>query len=149
MEKLLDLVHKLRESVVPAAKLAKMSKKELVSFIEDAKILDKMNIFHEKRKSKATLKSLVHDADEEGVVPDLASVRKMSVSKVRKLLREFHRDIGLKAKHSKMTPSKLRSFVARNKYQEMVFGDDDMAFLTQGEDRKTKTKRQRTWFYRS
>ena len=115
MEKLLDLVHKLRESVVPAAKLTKMSKKELVLFIEDAKILDKMNIFHEKRKSKA-VKSLVHDADEEGVVPDLAAVKKMSVSKVRKLLREFHRDIGLKAKHAKMTPSKLRSFVARNKY---------------------------------
>ena len=58
MEKLLDLVHKLRESVVPAAQIKKMSKKELVSFIEDAKILEKMHIFHEKRKAKA-LKSIV------------------------------------------------------------------------------------------
>ena len=139
MDKLLDLVHKLRETVVPTAKLSKMSKKELVSFVEDAKILEKMQIFHEKRKSKA-LKSLVHDADEEGVVPDLAAVKKMSVSKVRKLLREFHRDIGLKAKHAKMTPSKLRSFVARNKYQEMVFGDDDMAFLNENEPKSKKVK---------
>ena len=38
MEKLLDLVQKLRESIVPTAEIKSISKKELLSFIEDADI---------------------------------------------------------------------------------------------------------------
>ena len=151
MEKLLDLVQKLRESVVPTAEIKSISKKELLSFIEDADILKKMSIFHEKKQSKA-LKSIVHEAEEESVVPDLATIRKWPVSKLRKLLRSFHRDIGLgkRTKHSKMSVSKLRSFVSRNRYQEMLYGDDDMPFLgeeasedneTKHKDKKNKTKK--------
>ena len=44
MEKLLDLVQKLRENVVPTAEISKISKKELLQFIEDANILKKMEI---------------------------------------------------------------------------------------------------------
>ena len=140
MEKLLDLVQKLRESIVPTAEIKSISKKELLSFIEDADILKKMSIFHEKKQSKA-LKSIVHEAEEESVVPDLATIRKWPVSKLRKLLRSFHRDIGLGKgiKHSKMSVSKLRSFVSRNRYQEMLYGDDDMPFL--GEDGMRKLRR--------
>ena len=137
MEKLLDLVKKLRESVTPPTEVGKMSKKEIIAFVEDAKILEKMQIFHEKRQAKA-LKSIVHEADEESLVPDLAAIKKWSVGKLRKLLREFYRDIGLSkgTKHSKMSASKLRSFVSRNRYQEMLYGDDDMSFLV--EDEKPK-----------
>ena len=141
MDKLLDLVQKLRDSVVPAEKLSKLNKKQIISFIEDAKLLDKMRIFHDKTKAKA-MKSIVNDEEEEGVVPDSSDLKKMSVSKLRKLLRDFHRDIGLKQKHSKMSASKLRSFVSRNRYQEMLYGDDDMKFLMMGEDEKEpKTKK--------
>ena len=130
MDKLLDLIQKVRDAVVPDEKLAKMSKKQIISFIEDAKILEKMRIFHEKKNTKA-LKSIVHEAEEEGVVPEPADLKRLSVSKLRKLMREFHRDIGLKQKHAKMSASKLRSFVSRNRYQEMLYGDDDMTFLLQ------------------
>ena len=141
MEKLLDLVQKLRESIVPTAEIKSISKKELLSFIEDADILKKMSIFHEKKQSKA-LKSIVHEAEEESVVPDLATIRKWPVSKLRKLLRSFHRDIGLGKgiKHSKMSVSKLRSFVSRNRYQEMLYGDDDMPFLGEDADEEIKKK---------
>ena len=37
-----------------------------------------------------------------------------------------------------MSASKLRSFVSRNRYQEMLYGDDDMTFLMQDEDKKDK-----------
>ena len=67
-----------------------MNKKDLLAFIEEAKILEKMQIFHDKKKEKQ-LKSIVHEAEEEGIVPDMADLRKMSVGKIRKLLREFHR----------------------------------------------------------
>ena len=128
-----------------------MSKKELVSFIEEAELLKKMERFHEKKQTKA-LKSIVHDAEEESVVPDMATIRKMSVGKLRKLIRSFHRDIGLgkRTKHSKMSVSKLRSFVSRNRYQEMLYGDDDMPFLGEEtseddeikhKDKKNKTKK--------
>ena len=142
MEKLLDLVQKLRENVVPTEEISKISKKELIQFIEDANILKKMEIFHDKTKSKA-LKSIVHEAEEESVVPDMATVRKWPVSKLRKLLRSFHRDIGLgkRTKHSKMSVSKLRSFVSRNRYQEMLYGDDDMAFLGQDDDDEDDKKK--------
>ena len=141
MEKLLDLVKKLRESIIPPTDVGKMSKKEIIAFVEDAKILEKMQIFHEKRQAKA-LKSIVHDADEENIVPDLAAIKKWSVGKLRKLLREFYRDIGLSkgTKHSKMSASKLRSFVSRNRYQEMLYGDDDMSFLVEDEKPKEKKK---------
>ena len=141
MEKLLDLVQKLRESIVPTAEIKSISKKELLSFIEDADILKKMSIFHEKKQSKA-LKSIVHEAEEESVVPDLTTIRKWPVSKLRKLLRSFHRDIGLGKgiKHSKMSVSKLRSFVSRNRYQEMLYGDDDMPFLGEDADEEIKKK---------
>ena len=68
----------------------------------------------------------------------IGEMKKMSVSKLRKLLRDFHRDIGLKQKHSKMSASKLRSFVSRNRYQEMLYGDDDMKFLMLEDDKKEK-----------
>ena len=140
MDKLLDLVKKVRESVIPAADIKKMNKKDLLSFIEDAKILEKMQIFHEKKKEKQ-LKSIVHEVEEEGIVPDLPALRKMSVGKIRRLLREFHRDIGLKSKHSKMSASKLRSFVRRNKYQEMLYGDDDMPFFEDKDEKKEKKEK--------
>ena len=144
MEKLLDLVQKLRESVIPSDEIRQMSKKSIITFIEDAKILEKMKIFHDKTESKA-LKSIVHDVEEESIVPDMATVKKRSVGKLRKLLRDFYRDIGLNkgTKHSKMSVSKLRSFVSRNRYQEMLYGDDDMAFIVDDDRTNLKSLRRR------
>ena len=64
MEKLLDIVAKLREVVVPPVPVTKMGKKDLLEFIlEDAKLLDRMRTFHDKRKAKA-VQSLIHEDQE-------------------------------------------------------------------------------------
>ena len=69
MEKLLEIVGKLRESIVPPIPVTKMGKKDLLQFIlEDSKLLDRMRTFHEKKKTKAVA-SLIHEEQEEGVVP--------------------------------------------------------------------------------
>ena len=88
------------------------------------------------------MKSIVHDVEEESIVPDMTTVKKRSVGKLRKLLRDFYRDIGLNkgTKHSKMSVTKLRSFVSRNRYQEMLYGDDDMAFIVDDDINKNKDK---------
>ena len=103
MDKLLDLVKKVRESVIPAADIKKMNKKDLLSFIEDAKILEKMQIFHEKKKEKQ-LKSIVHEVEEEGIVPDLPALRKMSVGKYEDYYASFTAILAL----SRNTPKCLR-----------------------------------------
>ena len=51
MEKLLEIVAKLRETVVPPIKVSKMGKKDLLTFIlEDSKLLERMRTFHDKAR---------------------------------------------------------------------------------------------------
>ena len=120
MEKLLEIVGKLRETIVPPIPVTKMGKKDLLQFIlEDSKLLDRMRTFHEKKKTKAVA-SLIHEEQEEGVVPTEAELKRMTTGQLRRLVREFHKDIGINQKHSKMSTSKLRSFISRNKYTDML-----------------------------
>ena len=140
MEKLLDIVAKLRETVAPPLPVTKMGKKELLQFIlEDSKLLDRMRTFHDKRKAKAVA-SLIHDTEEESVVPTESELKRMTTGQLRRLVREFHKDIGLNKKHAKMSTSKLRSFIARNKYSEMLEGDD-MTFLKSMDEDDKKGKK--------
>ena len=48
MDKLLQLIEKLRNEIVPEQPLSKMSKPDLLKFIEEAQILERMRTFHEK-----------------------------------------------------------------------------------------------------
>ena len=45
MEKLLQLISKLREEIVPDQPLSKMSKEDVLRFIEDASIIKRMRAF--------------------------------------------------------------------------------------------------------
>ena len=110
MDKLLDIVKQLRDIVVPPVPVTKMGKKELLSFLEDSKMLDRMKTFHEKRKTKEVA-SLIHEQQEESVVPTESELKRMTTGQLRRLVREFHREIGIKQKHAKMSTSKLRSVV--------------------------------------
>ncbi len=48
MEKLLQLISKLREEIVPDQPLSTMSKEDVLRFIEDANIIKRMRAFHQK-----------------------------------------------------------------------------------------------------
>ena len=129
MEKLLEIVGKLRETIVPPIPVTKMGKKDLLSFIEESKLLERMRVFHDKRKTKAVA-SQIHEEQEESVVPTESELKRMTTGQLRRLVREFHKDIGINQKHAKMSASKLRSFISRHKYSDMLEGDD-LKFLDQ------------------
>ena len=109
MEKLLDIVSKLREEIVPSTRVTKMGKPDLLAFIEESKLLERMRLFHDKRKTKAVA-SKIHEEKEESVVPTESELKRMTTGQLRRLVREFHKDIGINQKHAKMSTSKLRSF---------------------------------------
>ena len=139
MEKLLDIVSKLREEIVPDTVVTKMGKKDLLDFIEEAKLLDRMRIFHDKRKTKAVT-SIIHEDQEESVVPTESELKRMTTGQLRRLVREFHKDIGINQKHAKMSASKLRSFISRHKYTDMLEGDD-LKFLRDMDESPKKEKK--------
>ena len=140
MDKLLDIVAKLRETVVPPVPVTKMGKSDLLTFIlEDAKLLDRMRTFHDKRKTKA-IASLIHEDQEESVVPTESELKRMTTGQLRRLVREFHKDIGINQKHAKMSTSKLRSFISRHKYTDMLEGED-MKFLKTIDDEEPKKEK--------
>ena len=141
MDKLLDIVAKLREVVVPPVPVTKMGKKDLLEFIlEDAKLLDRMRTFHDKRKAKA-VQSLIHEEQEESVVPTESELKRMTTGQLRRLIREFHKDIGINQKHHKWSASKLRSFISRNKYSDMLDGDEMKFLKTVEEDEPKRDKK--------
>ena len=101
MEKLLHIVSQLREVIVPPVPVTKMGKKDLLTFIlDDSKLLEHMRTFHDKRKTKAVA-SLIHEDQEESVVPTEAELKRMTTGQLRRLIREFHKDIGINKKHAK------------------------------------------------
>ncbi len=90
MDKLLQLGEKLRTAIVPEKPVSKMSKSELLEFIEEKSIIDRMKIYYGKQEGKK-LKSKIHEAveKEESMVPELADFRNMRVSKIRKVIKNL------------------------------------------------------------
>ena len=50
MEKLIALVNRLKDEIVPDSPIGKMSKEQLLAFYRDKSILDRARIFHQKLK---------------------------------------------------------------------------------------------------
>ena len=48
MDKLLQLIEKLRGEIVPESPIATMSKPQLLQFIEESQFIERMRVFHQK-----------------------------------------------------------------------------------------------------
>ena len=139
MEKLLQIVQKLRDEVVPDTPLSKMSKSELLSFIEEANIIQRMRTFHQ--KAERGVRSTLTDDEDEGLIPSESTIQKWRVGKLRKLLRQFHKATQILKKYEKFSASRLRSHIKRHRYEEMLYGQDlDLPDTDEETDEKEKPK---------
>ena len=141
MDKLLQLIEKLRNEIVPEQPLSKMSKPDLVKFIEEAQILERMRTFHE--KGNRGIRSTITEDDDEQLIPGAVEIQRWRVGKLRKLLRDFHRSTQILKKFNKYTSGRLRSHIKRHRYEEMLFGDD-LPDVSDTDDEKRETVRPRT-----
>ena len=107
MDKLLQLIGKLRNEIVPEQPLSKMSKPDLLKFIEEAQILERMRTFHE--KGSKGIRSTITEDDDEQLIPGSVEIQRWRVGKLRKLLRDFHRATQILKKFTKYTSGRLRS----------------------------------------
>ena len=138
MDKLLALITKLRNEIVPEggrASITKMAKGDLLKFITDANLLERMRTFHQKEVKG--IRSALTD-DEGPLVPSESEIQKWRVGKLRKLVRDFHRSTQIFKKFDKMSAARLRSHIKRNRYEEMMYGDD--LPVSDGEEPEKKKK---------
>ena len=91
MDKLLQLVQKLRDEIVPESPLSKMSKPDLLSWIEEANLLSRMRTFH--GKGTRGIRSTLTDDEEDSLVPSNNEVQRWRIGKLRKLVRNFHKAV--------------------------------------------------------
>ena len=143
MDKLVKLVEKLRNEIVPESPIAKMSKEDILRFITEANLLQRMRTFHRKGVV-AGVRSVITD-DEAPLVPSETDIQKWRVSKLRKLVRNFHRATQILKKYTKFSAARLRSHIKRHRYEEMLYGDDlpDIGSDTDTEDEKPKKSRRK------
>ena len=118
MEKLLQLISKLREEIVPDQPLSKMTKEDVLRFIEDASIIKRMRAFHQ--KGDRGIRSAITEDEDDSLVPSEAELSKWRVGKLRKLVRDFHRATQITKKYTKFSASRLRSHIKRHRYEEML-----------------------------
>ena len=85
MEKLLSLVNKLKDEIVPPQPVNKMSKEQLLVFFEEQSILDRAKVFH--KKIVKGIRSAITD-DDHDLVPTDRELKKWRVGKIRKFLRQ-------------------------------------------------------------
>ena len=137
MDKLLQIIAKLREEIVPEGPISKMAKDDILRFIEDASILKRMRAFHQ--KGDRGIRSAITEDEDETLVPGESEIQKWRVGKLRKLLRDFHRATAITKKYTKFSAARLRSHIKRNRYEEMLYGDD-LPDLTDTEDEKPEKK---------
>ena len=138
MEKLLTLITKLKNEIVPESPVGKMPKEALLAFIRDANLLDRMRTFHQKEIKG--VRSVITD-DEAPLVPSESDIQKWRVGKLRKLVRDFHRATQILKKFTKFSAGRLRSHIKRNRYEEMLYGDDlDMESDEEPEKKKKRKK---------
>ena len=124
MDKLLQLIEKLRSELVPESPIASMSKPQLLQFIEESQFIERMRVFHQ--KGDRGIRSAITDDEDDNLVPNPAAIQKWRVGKLRKLLRTFHKATLILKKYVKFSSSRLRSHIKRNRYEEMLFLDDNL-----------------------
>ena len=124
MDKLLQLIEKLRSELVPESPIASMSKPQLLQFIEESQFIERMRVFHQ--KGDRGIRSAITDDEDDNLVPNPAAIQKWRVGKLRKLLRTFHKATLIMKKYVKFSASRLRSHIKRNRYEEMLFLDDNL-----------------------
>ena len=122
MEKLLQLVEKLKKAIVPDQPVGKMPKGELLSFISEADLISRMRTFHE--RVEKGIRSAITDDEDEKMIPSESELQKWRVGKIRKLVREFHKSTQILKKYTKFSAARLRSHIKRHKYEEMLYGDE-------------------------
>mgnify|MGYP000689915744 CR=1 FL=1 len=137
MEKLLQIIAKLREEIVPEGPISKMSKEDVLRFIEDASILKRMRAFHQ--KGDRGIRSAITEDEDDTLVPSGAEIIKWRIGKLRKLLRDFHRATQITKKYTKFSAARLRSHIKRHRYEEMLYGDD-LPEMSDTEDEKPEKK---------
>ena len=119
----MELITRLRGIVIPEAK--RLSKKKLLEFYESARILERMAVFYNgDSRGGRRVPSRVNVEEEESFPHTMSDLSKMKASKIRKLLREFQADLGLKRKHSKMSKNQLSALVRRNRLEEVLAVDN-------------------------
>ena len=93
----MDVLQKLRSLVVPEQK--RMTKAQLLQFYEENRILERMQLYYNKptgaRKVRSKVAVPVSDDDEDPVPSSMAALAKLPASKIRKMLREFAKDLGV------------------------------------------------------
>ena len=137
MDKLLGLIDKLKNEIVPGKPLGKMTKADLLAFIRESNFLERMRTFHE--KVQKGIRSALTD-DEAPLVPSESSLEKLSTAKLRRLIRNFHRATQILKKYTKFSPARLRSHVKRHRYEEMLYGQDLPVDGTDDEEEKKKPR---------
>ena len=78
MDKLLQLVAKLRDELVPSQPLNKMSKPEL---IEESNFIQRMRAFHQ--KGERGIRSTLTEDEDETLIPSQSEIQKWRVGKLR------------------------------------------------------------------
>ena len=141
MEKLLQLVEKLKSAIVPDQPVGKMPKAELLSFISESDLLTRMRTFHE-RVEKGIRSAITEDEDEK-LIPSESELQKWRVGKIRKLVREFHKSTQILKKYTKFSAPRLRSHIKRHKYEEMLYGNDLPSIDTDTDEDSPPVKRRR------
>ena len=116
----MELVEKVKNLVNLPKK--RMKKTELLDFFEQNRLLERQRVFYlGDSGGKRTIMSKLADDSEEPMIPSsLNKLGRLSAAQIRKLHREFVKDLSLKSKFDKMSASKLRSHIRRYKYNEIV-----------------------------
>ena len=139
MDKLLQIISKLRNAIVPENPLSKMSKEEILAFIEESNLLERMRTFHQ--RAERGIRSAITDDEDDTLIPNAADVKKMRIGKLRKLVRQFHKATQVLRKYDKFSAARLRSHVKRHRYEEMLYGEDmPEAETTDDEEEKSEKK---------
>ena len=96
----MDVLQKLRSIIVPEQK--RMTKAQLLQFYEENRILERMQLYYNKptggRRVRSKVAAPLSDDDEDPIPSSVAALAKLPASKIRKMLREFAKDLGLKRK---------------------------------------------------
>ena len=121
MQELLEIVDKLKEELVLPNKLSKYRKNELLTEVEDRKLLSKMAIFYAQGPEDGIPSRIHQSQDEDAIVPTNDALKKMKVGRIRSLLRSFYRDSGLvRGKLEALGARKLTVFAKKHNFREMV-----------------------------
>ena len=67
MDKLLQLIEKLRSELVPESPIASMSKPQLLQFIEESQFIERMRVFHQ--KGDRGIRSAITDDEDDNLIP--------------------------------------------------------------------------------